>query len=241
MCTFTLLHRPGADWPVLAAANRDEMLNRPWQAPAPHWPDLPGVVGGRDTLAGGTWLAVNTHGMVAAVLNRTGSLGPAAGKRSRGDLPLLALGHASAAEAADTMARLDAGEWRSFNVVVADARDAYFARGLGHGLVEVRRLPPGLSMVTSGDPNDLGLARVARHLPRFAAALAPEPPDWGIWPTLLADAEGPLEASLNVPETRGFGTASAALIASGPDGLQFLFAGGRPGTAAFEAVLLDGA
>jgi hypothetical protein len=236
MCTLLLLHRPGADWPLLLAANRDEMLARPWQPPAHHWPSQPDVLGGRDTLAGGTWLALNGAGVVAGVLNRTGSLGPAAGKRSRGELPLLALRHTSAREAAASIAALDGAAWRSFNLVIADTQGAFFVRGLGAGPVEMAVLPPGLCMVTASDPNDLTQPRVARHLPRFAAASPPAPPDWGDWPRLLADSEGPWNAALNVPEINGFGTASSALIGVAPGRVSFMFAAGAPGVVAFEPV-----
>ena len=68
-------------------------------------------------------------GLVAAVLNRPGSLGPAPGKRSRGELPLIALEAASADEATRHIADLDAGEWRSFNLVLADRDSAWFLFG----------------------------------------------------------------------------------------------------------------
>jgi len=100
MCTVVILRRPGESWPVVIGANRDEKLDRPWDPPAAWWPDRPGVVGGRDREAGGTWMAANDAGVVATVLNRPGSLGPAPGKRSRGELPLLALEHATANTAA---------------------------------------------------------------------------------------------------------------------------------------------
>ena len=77
MCTVVILLRPGHAWPVLIAANRDEMLSRPWQPPAAHWPDRPGVVAGLDELAGGSWLGINREGVLAGILNRRGSLGPA--------------------------------------------------------------------------------------------------------------------------------------------------------------------
>ena len=93
MCTVVVLIRPAHAWPLVLAANRDEMLNRAWDPPAGHWPDRPGIIAGRDRSGGGTWMGVNRDGVVAAVLNRPGSLGPAAGKRSRGELPLLALEH----------------------------------------------------------------------------------------------------------------------------------------------------
>src|SRR5215469_8832020 len=130
MCTVVLLIRPGHAWPLLLAANRDEMLERAWDPPAAHWSDQPGVIAGRDRSGGGTWMGVNHDGVVAAVLNRPGSLGPAAGKRSRGELPLLALARPSATAAAAAIATLDAAAWRSFNLVLADRSGAVFVRGL---------------------------------------------------------------------------------------------------------------
>ena len=73
--------------------------------PGRHWPDRPQVRGGLDSLAGGTWLGVNDDGLVAAVLNRRGTLGPEPGKRSRGELVLEALDHAEAYDAAEALAR----------------------------------------------------------------------------------------------------------------------------------------
>ena len=69
--------------------------------------------------------------MVAAVLNRVGSLGPAAGKRSRGELVLEALDHADAAAAAKALADLDPEAYRPFNLLIADARDAFWLRHAG--------------------------------------------------------------------------------------------------------------
>ncbi|HEY0181937.1 MAG TPA: NRDE family protein, partial [Rhodopila sp.] len=102
MCTVVVLVRPDL---ILLAANRDERLERPCDPPAAWWDDRPGVIGGRDRLGGGTWMAMNRHGVVATVLNRPGTLGPAIGKRSRGELPLMALEHATAAAAAHSLAR----------------------------------------------------------------------------------------------------------------------------------------
>lgn len=63
MCTVVALVRPGR---VLLAANRDERIDRPWDPPAEYWP---GILGGRDRTAGGTWMALNKAGVVATVLN----------------------------------------------------------------------------------------------------------------------------------------------------------------------------
>jgi hypothetical protein len=131
MCTVVLLRRPGSRWPLLLAANRDELRSRPWRAPGRHWPDRREVVGGRDQQAGGSWLGINDHGLVAAVLNRVGTLGAELGKRSRGELVLEALDHTDAMAAAAALADLDPAAYRPFNLIVADARDAYWLRHAG--------------------------------------------------------------------------------------------------------------
>ncbi|MCU0887103.1 MAG: NRDE family protein [Rubritepida sp.] len=236
MCTVILLRRPGHAWPLCLAANRDERLDRPWDAPAEHWP---GLVGGRDRLGGGTWMAMNAAGVVAAVLNRPGSLGPAPGKRSRGELPLQALAAPSAEAAAARLAALDAALWRPFHMVLADAHSAWFVAGLGEGRPEPVPLGPGVSMVTAHPPNDVTSPRIARHLPRFAAAAAPEPPGWGDWPGLLADSDGAADAALNVPPLGGFGTVSASLLALGVGGARiWAFAPGPPDRTSFAPVSL---
>lgn len=236
MCTVILLRRPGARWPLLLAAHRDERLDRAWDPPAEYWP---GRVGGRDATAGGTWMAMSRAGLVAAVLNRPGSLGPAPGKRSRGELPLIALEGASAADAAARIAALDAGLWRPFNLVLADARTAWFVAGLGEGNPRAEELGAGVSMVTAHPPNDLSSPRTARHLPRFQAAAPPEPPDWGDWPALLADSDGGVAEALNVPPIGGFGTICASLVALGEGGERLWhFAPGPPDRTGFAPLPL---
>jgi uncharacterized protein with NRDE domain len=237
VCTVVLLIRPGHAWPVVLAANRDELLNRAWDPPAMHWPELPGVTAGRDRSGGGTWMGVNRDAVVGAVLNRQGSLGPVAGKRSRGDLPLLALAHPTAGQAAAAIAALDAGAWRSFNLVLADRSGAIFVRGLGHGRPQVVSLAPGLHMVTAHDPDDQESPRVARHLARFQAAAPPQPGDWSAWRHILADQTGDPGEQINVVPRGGFGTVCSSLLAvpqSGP--VVWLFAAGPPDVAPFQQV-----
>lgn len=245
MCTVILLRRPGHAWPLILAANRDERLDRPWDPPAPWWEELPGVIGGRDGTAGGTWMALGPAGVVAAALNRPGSLGPEAGKRSRGALPLLAAAEPTAEAAARRITALPAADWRPFNLVIADRHQAFFLRGLGTGSPDATELPPGVSMVTAHDPNDLASPRTRRHLPRFAAAAAPDPArdEWSSWEHLLADddhtPEGGLAETLNVPPTGGFGTVSSSLLALGLDAPpRWRFCAARPGSAPFNPVAL---
>lgn len=227
MCTAVLLLRPGHAWPLLFAANRDEMSDRPWRPPARHWPDRPEVVAGIDELAGGTWLGLNDHGLLAAVLNRMGSLGPQPGLRSRGELVLEALDHAEASAAAAALADLNPAAYRSFNLLVADAERAFWLRHQGDEPpaaaadgIEVFALPPGLSMLTAHDRNDRTKSpRIRNNLPRFEAATTPDPEtgDWAAWREILASRlypadEGP-QAAMTVAGDNGFGTVSASLIA----------------------------
>src|SRR6266581_9268973 len=107
MCTLVILRRPEHPWPIIIGAYRDEMIDRAALPPGRHWPDRPEIVAGLDRLAGGSWLGLNDWGVAAAVLNRHGSLGPAAGLRSRGELVLAALDHADAVAAAEALSDLD--------------------------------------------------------------------------------------------------------------------------------------
>ncbi len=252
MCTLVILRRPWHPWPLVLAANRDEMIDRPWAPPGRHWPDRPEVVAGLDRTAGGSWLGLNDHGVVAAILNRRSSLGPAPGKRSRGELVLEALDHADAVQAAEALAELNPAAYRSFNMVVADNRDAYWLRNRGTPeakVIEIKPVPEGLSMLTADDLNDRASPRIERHLPAFQAAAAPDPDapgspggDWTAWQEILARGDAHSEAAMTV-ERGGFQTVSSSLLAlpaaaeapgEAPARPVWLFAPGRPDRHAYS-------
>lgn len=252
MCTLIVLYRPAHAWPVLIGANRDEMLNRPWQPPARHWPDRPNVVAGLDETAGGSWFGVNDDGVVAGIMNRAGTLGPAADKRSRGELVLEALDHADANTAAEALTHIDPAAYRAFNLVVADAERVYWLRHVetpGRGRVEATALAPGVSMLTAYDLNDESSPRIRRYLPLVRAAPVPDPEhgEWSSWERILAsrdsDAETEREGAMNVVTDFDFGTVSSLLLAlpaRGRFGVQprLRFAAGRPDQAEFRDVAL---
>ena len=218
MCTVVILRRPDHRWPVLIGGNRDEMIDRPWQEPGRHWPDRPEVVAGLDLSAGGSWLGINDWGVAAAVLNRTGSLGPAPGRRSRGELVLEALDHADAVAAADALSYLDPAAYRTFNLIVADDRDGFWLRHAGGRQIEVHPLKEGLSLIAAGDVDDLGTRRLELALPAFRAWPEPEPErgDWTGWQELLGSTRAPpgepATAAMRF-RTGGYGTVSSALVA----------------------------
>ena len=187
-------------------------------------------------------MGINRHGVIAAILNRAGTLGPILGKRSRGEIPLLALQHTTARSAATAVSRIDAAAWRDFNLVIADRTGAFFVRGTGEGHPAAEALPAGVSMVTAYDPNDPESPRVARHLPRLRAAAPDGPEDWDGWRAILADRTGGVGEQINVVPRGDFATVSSSFVALPAHGAPvWLFAAGPPHEAAFLPVPLAAA
>ncbi len=252
MCTVVINRRPGHPWPVLLGANRDEMKGRAWRPPARHWADRPEIMAGLDEQAGGTWMGVNDHGLVAGVLNRPMSLGPAPGKRSRGELVLEALDHADAADAAAALAEIDPAAYRPFNLFVIDNQDAFWLRNEGEegpGRVEAFELPVGVSMLTSRNLSDQRSPRVRLYLDRFRDAPAPDPEtgDWASWEGLLTSretlpGEGP-DGAMAIVTDMGFETTSSSLIALPAPGRDLApvwrFATGTPSPGAYRPIALE--
>jgi uncharacterized protein with NRDE domain len=248
MCTVVILRRPGEDWPLILAANRDERIDRPWRPPGRHWPDRADMVAGRDELAFGTWLGINDTGVVAAIMNREGSLGPDPDKRSRGELVLEALDHADAVTAAGALRFLDGGAYRPFNLVIADNRDAYWLKSTGAGAIEAATLGTGISMLTARDLNDTSSGRIAAFMPRFKKATAPVSAagDWTEWEALMAAGTpkpgDEARTAMAMAPIDGYGTVSGSLLAlPGSDGHgkpRWRFCAGRPGTAPYRDVTI---
>jgi len=151
MCIMALLYRTAKNTPILVAANREEMFDRPSLAPKIQ-SGSPRVICGVDRKAGGTWLGVNQFGLFAAVANRRKTHVPAE-PRSRGLLCRELLDCKTAREAAQLAAEeLATGAYAGANYVVADPKYA----GVVHGgdRIEVVDLKPGLHVITNGDVND---------------------------------------------------------------------------------------
>lgn len=183
MCTLALYSRVFADYPIVAAANRDELLARPSDPPL-QLARNPWIWGGRDQVAGGTWLGVNAAGVMAGVLNRQSSLPPDPQRRSRGQLCLDALRYPSAAHAAQHLIHYSPHDYNPFTLVIADAQQAYVLNTAPTTLA-LHSLKPGLYLFTNRDFNDPSCPRIARLRPHFQqlgqtaqsvsfAALAPQ-------------------------------------------------------------------
>jgi uncharacterized protein with NRDE domain len=168
VCTLAIYVRRFAEFPLVLAANRDEFLARPATAPL-LLGSTPRIVGGRDLLAGGTWLGLSEHGLAAGLLNRRTTEPPVDGKRSRGLLLLETLAAPSAADAARALATIDPGTYNAFTLLVADATTAVAAQNRPDGM-HLTPLEPGVHVLSNLDVNEPTCAKVSRSHERFARA-----------------------------------------------------------------------
>lgn len=148
MCTLIAIHRavPGR-W-LVAAANRDEFLDRPAEGPAIRRGPAGPILAPLDARAGGTWLGLNAHGVFAALTNlRTTDPDPT--HKSRGMVVMDALALRSADAAAGALAKLPRDTYNGFNCFVADAESAYLITYRGQPVVHP--LSPGVHVVGNAD------------------------------------------------------------------------------------------
>ena len=151
MCTLIVVRNGYPSHPLVVAANRDELLDRPSAAPRV-WEDDPGLLAPMDLQRGGTWIGVNARGVFAAVTNRHDVVSMR-GKDSRGELALIALDSGSASEALERILRLDMHRYNGFHLVIADRREAFLAYGdgerAGRERARVAELSDGLHVISN--------------------------------------------------------------------------------------------
>ncbi len=148
---------------VRILAVRDEFVSRDFDDPDEWWPDHPGVVGGRDRRAGGSWCVANiAAGSTALVLNRTERH---TGTPSRGRLPLAAI-----AVGDEWPQHLDHREMASFILVLADPSGVTAWTWDAVALTRAD-LEPGTHMITT-----LGVDAEDEKTARFATQF--DDPDW---------------------------------------------------------------
>jgi uncharacterized protein with NRDE domain len=126
---------------AVIAANRDEYHARP-AAPLAPWPDLPGVVGGRDLQANGAWFAADDRGRFGIVTNFREFGRPRRSAPSRGGLIPAYLG--GTAGPGDCLRGLetDAPGFAGFNLLLADRDSLWYASNRADQFA--RELPPGI-------------------------------------------------------------------------------------------------
>ena len=197
--------------PLVVAANRDERYERPAVAMAVHRSAGPRILGGRDLRAGGTWLAVNEHGVVAGLTNQPSPAGRDPSKRSRGELPLLLATHADAGEAvAAFVEECSPADFNPCWLLVGDRRSLFFVEVAGERPT-VRALGPGLH-VLENRPLEAPSAK-ADHVRARLAAAEPRTELTDLLTSVLADHTAPdRPLSAACVHTDGYGTRSSVLV-----------------------------
>jgi uncharacterized protein with NRDE domain len=244
VCTILLAWRCHRDTPIVLAANRDELIARP-SAPPGLLHASPWVVGGRDLIAGGTWLAIAQGGAICAVTNRHPNTGeplpPDPTRRSRGEIPLSLLLDSRPDEVPDRLASLGPGRYNPVNVLWLFGDRALVAQVDDSGPVRVVDLAPGPHVLTTGDLDDLSRPKVAMLGAGMDAALgAGGGPEQILaqMRALLADHATPTGKPVDAACIHGdvYGTVSACLVIAGPGRLTYEHAPGRPCVTPFTKV-----
>lgn len=136
MCLIVLAWRVRPDFPLIVAANRDEFHARPAQR-AGFWKDRPGILGGRDLEANGTWMGVSRAGRFAAVTNYRGGH-DASAKESRGALVANFL--LEDLPPGEYVTSLKPASFSGFNLLVADREELWWLSNRDGG---TKKLDPG--------------------------------------------------------------------------------------------------
>ena len=145
MCTLVVFKNVFPGYPLVVAANRDELFSRPSAGPAIK--DGPiRTLAPADLQRGGTWAAVNSRGVFVALTNRKG-VPSLRGLRSRGELVADAAAQPTAAHALASVVNREAGEHNACHMVIDDGKEGYVIVGNGAGGDEEGggRIAPGFS------------------------------------------------------------------------------------------------
>lgn len=245
MCTILLAWRCAGFAPVVIAANRDELIARP-SAPPELLNTWPPIHGGRDLIAGGTWLAVAEDGRLAAVTNRrVGDTGPVTrdpDRRSRGEIPVVLLRPADEAGVASALAGLGPGTYNPVNVLYASPGRALVAHVDDTAPPRVFTLEPGPHVLTVFDLDDRDRPKVAALRRKLEAALAEAVDTDDLRNRMVAitsSPDTPTGDPLDAACIHGdeYGTVSASTVMIDGAGVDYRHAQGRPCVTPFQQVV----
>jgi uncharacterized protein with NRDE domain len=121
MCLILAAWQTDPAFPLVIAANRDEFFARPTRSAA-FWPESPGLLGGRDLSAGGTWLGITRGSRFAALTNFRDPAREKPTAPSRGALVTGFLQGEETTQEYLTGVAAKSGEYNGFNLLVCDGR-----------------------------------------------------------------------------------------------------------------------
>ena len=219
MCTVLLRLTPGGAHPVLLGAVRDEFVERSWDPPARHWDGAAAnLLGGRDLVAGGTWLAVDPERRAAAALLNAGRREEPEDGRPRPTRGTLALRILTGEGLPEELERYD-----RFHLLRVDLDGGELWSWDGDELEHVQLAAGDHIIVNAG--LDVDAVPLVSHFAPLLAAL-PSTPD--AWLGLLAgaDLDPSDERALVVAkeiEGRAYGSTSASLVALSSGAVRYDF------------------
>jgi len=254
MCLIVTAHGVAKHHALVLAANRDERHARP-SADAHWWSDAPDVLGGRDLVAGGSWLAVNRRGHMAAVTN-VAEPGAQAAPLSRG---LIVSEYLRAADPADAAARMaaDSARYAPFNALLIETgRLSYVSNRAAAG-----ELGPGIHSLSNA-PLGTRWPKLARAESRLAEILHDAEPTEALFQLLAETGSSGGEGTDRLADDRAdepvdyrgslfikggaYGTRASTIVLVGHDGTvrfserRFDPEGRVLGTSQFEFRLPEG-
>ncbi len=188
MCLILIGWKPDPETLWVCAANRDEAHTRPTD-PAHWWGDHPGILAGRDRVAGGTWMGVTRTGRFAALtyFRDPARVDPAA--PSRGALVTQLLRSERSVGADLAWLGGVSSRYNPFNVLWSDGkRLGIYESVSGAG----RELGPGIYGL-SNHLLDTPWPKLRQAKARFAAALTGQPDPAALMELLRDDACAPDE------------------------------------------------
>ncbi|KAK6946535.1 Transport and Golgi organization protein 2 [Dillenia turbinata] len=149
MCIAVFLWKAHPLYPFLLLLNRDEFHNRP--SKGLHWWEDREIVGGRDVLAGATWLGCTKDGRLAFLTN-VRELDRLPHPKTRGDLPVRFLqSRKSPMEFAQEVAA-EANQYNGFNLVLVDLSSKtifYVTNRPKEKNVTVEEVRPGIHVLSN--------------------------------------------------------------------------------------------
>ncbi len=239
MCLLIALFAIVPDVPLLIAANRDELYQRPADPITVLRAAQPRILGGRDEMAGGTWLAVNEHGVVAGLTNQPATARDPA-RRSRGELPLAFTAYPDAKTAVTQVcARLDPAAYNPCWMLVGDRHALFSVDVSGGHQARVEELPPGRYVLENAPlrhasakqqrvSGRVGALEPGRAEASLAGVLRDHQPAAGPRPAEDGRPARPAELTAACVHTERYGTRSAMIVSVGPAGVPRVSAAAGP-------------
>jgi uncharacterized protein with NRDE domain len=215
MCLIVAAVEASDRYSLILCANRDERHARP-SAAAHWWPETPNVIGGRDLVAGGSWLAFTRSGRLAAVTNYRAPESPSVGLRSRGELVTRYVGGGQSLDTHEAALAGNAADYGPYSLLLLDGTDLRYTSNRA----PPQRLGPGVHALSN--------AAYGIEWPKTASARA------GV--EALLDASDPIEPLFALLAQRGdersedryrsahfiagevYGTRSSTVVLIGRDG-----------------------